>query len=103
MRCTIRRQIDLRALPVSSGYLGYERAWTRVFTTAVTYGVVNVSNLDIQPHDALHRTQRGTINLTWNPIPLADIVLEFLGGRRINKDGQRGFSSQIQAGWTLKF
>ena len=96
-------QGNLRALNVSSGYLGYERAWTHVFTTAVTYGIVNVTNLDIQPDDALHRTLRGTLNLTWNPIPKADIVLEFLGGRRINKDGERGFSSQIQAGWTLKF
>jgi hypothetical protein len=96
-------QEGLRALPVSSVYLGYERAWTPVFTTAVTYGVVSVNNLDIQTNDALHRTQRGSINLTWNPIPQADIVLEFLGGRRIDKGGQRGVSSQIQAGWTLKF
>ena len=78
-------------------------AWSRAFTTAVTYGEVNVSNLDIQLGDALHRTQRGSLNLTWNPIPQADIVVEFLGGRRINKDGQRGLSSQVQAGWTLKF
>ena len=42
-------QGSLRALPVASGYIGYEHAWSRVFTTAVTYGVVNVSNLDIQP------------------------------------------------------
>jgi hypothetical protein len=96
-------QVSLRALPVSSGYVGYEHAWTRVFTTALAYGVVNVSNLDIQPGDALQRTQRGSVNLMWNPIPQADIVLEFLAGRRVNKDGQRPISSQIQAGWTLKF
>ena len=41
-------QVSLRPLPVWSGYFGYEHAWSRVFTTAVTYGVVNVSNLDIQ-------------------------------------------------------
>ena len=96
-------QESLRALPVSSGYVGYERAWLHVFTTAVTYGIVTVNNLDIQPDDALHRTQRTTINLTWNPIPAADIVLEFLAGTRVNKNGERGSSSQIQAGWTLKF
>ena len=36
-------QVSLRALPVSSGYFGYEHAWSRVFTTVVTYGVVNVA------------------------------------------------------------
>ena len=96
-------QVSLRALPVSSGYLAYERAWSRVFTTAATYGVVMVHNLDIQPDDAMRRTQRTSVNLTWNPIPVADIVVEFLAGTRINKNGQRGISSQIQAGWTLKF
>jgi uncharacterized coiled-coil protein SlyX len=96
-------RVRLRGLPVSSGYFGYERAWSRVFTTAVTYGVVVVNNLDIQPDDALHRTQRTSINLMWNPIPMADIVLEFLAGTRVNKNGERGVSSQIQAGWTFKF
>ena len=73
------------------------------FTTPVTYGVVNVSNLDIQLDDAFHRTQRTSINLMWNPVPFVDIVVEYLAGTRVNKNGQRASSSQIQSGWTLKF
>ncbi len=67
------------------------------------YGVVNVSNLDIQLEDAFHRTQRTSINLVWNPVPFVDIVVEYLAGTRVNKNGQRATSSQIQSGWTLKF
>jgi hypothetical protein len=93
----------LRALPVWSAYFGYERMWRPTFTSALTYGVVGVTNLDIQPGDALKRTQRTTINLTWTPVPQADFVLEFLAGTRVNKDGQHGESSQIQAGWTFRF
>jgi len=96
-------QVSLRALPVASGYFGYEHAWSRVFTTAVTYGVVNVSNLDIQPGDEFHRTQRTSVNLMWNPVPFMDIVVEVLAGTRVNKNGQRASSGQIQSGWTLKF
>ena len=96
-------QVRLRALPVASGYVGYEHAWSRTFTTAVTYGVVNISNLDVQPEDAFHQTQRTSINLMWNPVPFVDIVVEFLAGTRINKNGQRASSSQIQSGWTLRF
>ena len=55
----------------------------------MTYGVVNVNNLDVQPEEALHRTQRTSINLTWNPIP-RDIVFEYLAGTRVNKNGERG-------------
>jgi hypothetical protein len=94
---------ELRALRVSSGYFGYERLWRPTFTSAVTYGIVNVKNLDIQPDNTLQRTHRATINLTWTPIPQIDLVLEFLGGTRENKNGQRGSSSQLQAGWTVRF
>ena len=64
--------------------------------------MVNVSNLDTQPGNALHRTQRTSVNLMWNPVPFVDIVVEFLAGTRVNKNGERGSASQIQSGWTLK-
>jgi len=49
------------AFSSSSRCSRYEHAWSRVFTTAVTYGVANVSNLDVQLGDAFHRTQRTSI------------------------------------------
>jgi DcaP outer membrane protein len=94
---------ELRALPVSSGYIGYERAWAARFSSSATYGIVNVANLDIQPGDALRRTQRTSFNVTFLPTPQIDMVVEFLAGTRVNKDGKRGSSSQIQAGWTFRF
>jgi hypothetical protein len=93
----------LRALPVSSGYIGYERRWRPTIISAFTYGIVNVANLDIQPDDALKRTQRTTFNVTWSPVPQADLALEFLFGTRVNKNNQSGSSSQIQAGWIYRF
>jgi DcaP outer membrane protein len=94
---------SLEALRVSSGYFGYERMWRPTFTSAFTYGIVNVDNLDIQTADSLRRTQRTTINLTWTPIPQADLVIEFLTGVRVNKNGEDGASSQIQTGFTYRF
>ena len=93
----------IRALPVSSGYFGYERQWRPTITSAFTYGIVNVANLDIQAGDALQRTQRTSFNVTWSPVPQADIVIEFLFGTRVNKNGQKGTSSQVQSGWTYRF
>jgi hypothetical protein len=93
----------LRALPVSSAYAGYERTWRRGLVSAVTYGIVNVANLDIQPDNALKRTQRTSFNFTWSPVPQADITVEYLFGTRVNKDNQHGTSSQIQTGWIYRF
>jgi hypothetical protein len=94
---------SLRSLPVSSAYAGYERMWHPNFTTTFTYGVVNVSNLDIQTPDSLKRTQRSTINLTWSPFAETSLIAEFLAGTRVNKDGQSGRSRQMQVGWLFRF
>ena len=93
----------LQALPVLSGYVGYEHWWIPTLRSTATWGTVYVDNLDVQTGDAFHRTDRATLNLSWSPIPRIDIVGEFLWGRRINKDGQRGEARQLQIGTTFRF
>lgn len=93
----------LRPLDVYSGYVGYEHWWTSEFRSSFSFGIVGVSNLDIQSADALHLTRRSTINFMWSPIPRMDIVTELLWGRRLNKDGGQGTTSQTQMGSTFRF
>jgi hypothetical protein len=93
----------LRALPVATGYIGYERLWRPTVSSSVTYGLVGVDNLDVQASGSLRRTQRASINVSWTPIPALDVVVEFLAGSRLNNDGTRGTSSQLQGGWTFRF
>src|SRR5262245_55055514 len=92
---------QLRALGVASGYVGYERQWRPWLQSGLTYGVVRVSNLDIQPDSALRRTQRTTVYVNWLPVPHAELVAEYLLGERVNKNGERGTANQIQIGWKL--
>ena len=77
------------ALPVFAWYLGYERRWSTNLRSTFTYGTVVVDNIEVQPGDAFHTTNRWSMNLTWSPIPRLDLVGEFLFGNRINKDGER--------------
>ena len=94
---------SLRALDVFSGYGGFEHWWSGQIRSAFSFGIVGVSNLDIQPDDALHLTRRSTVNFMWSPIPRLDLVTEFLWGRRVNKNGQSGFAAQTQIGSTFRF
>jgi hypothetical protein len=91
------------ALPVFAWYLGYERRWDAKLRSTFTYGSVLVDNIAAQPGNAFHMTNRWSLNLTWSPIPRVDIVSEFLFGNRINKDGQKGRSSQLQLGTNFRF
>jgi len=93
----------LRALPVSSALLAYEHRWSPRFLTVFSYGLVTVHNLDVQAGESLHRTHRGAASLTWNPFSRGDLVFEYLGGQRVNKDGDSGTPSQVQVGWRIRF
>lgn len=93
----------LRALPVASVYVAYEHAWRPSLWSTITYGAVAVDNLDVQPADALRSTRRLSVNMMWNPMPRADLILEFLTGRRTNNDGAHNSSQQVQLGWRMRF
>jgi len=93
----------IKPLRAFATYFGYERLWKPTFRSTFTYGVVDVENLDLQSGDALRWTQRTSFNIAWSPIPRIDIVLEFLSGWRVNKDGRRGTAKQVQAGWNYRF
>jgi hypothetical protein len=88
----------LEALPVVAGYLGYEVGWTRQLRSTLTLGWVRVKTLDLQPADSLEKTLRGSANLIWAARARLDFVAEFLVGKRWNKDGSSGESSQLQVG-----
>jgi len=93
----------IEPLPVFAWYFGYELTWTKQVRSTFTYGTVLVNNLAVQPGDSFRQTNRGSLNLTWSPIPRLDLVAEFLLGNRIDKDGRRGSSSQLQLGSNFRF
>ena len=93
----------LQTLPVFAAYVGIERQWSSTLRSTITYGHVQVDNLDIQQGNALRATNRGSVNLSWSPIRRVDLVAEYLFGNRINKDGDRGFSNQLQLGGNFRF
>jgi hypothetical protein len=94
---------SLDVLNVFSGYVGYEHAWTQRLRSALTFGIVNVSNVETQPGDALHLTRRYSFNFMWSPIARMDLVTELLWGSRTNRDGKTGTAAQTQVGATFRF
>ena len=48
-------------------------------------------------------TARSSVNIAWSPVKRADLIAEFLLGRRENKDGEDGRAGQVQLGWDFRF
>ena len=108
---------SLQALPVVGGYVSYQHYWKkdpmalfgskmrlfRDIRSTLTYGFVRIDNFDFQPDDAYKSTQRASINLIWSPIAPIDLGVEYLWGRRENKNRNRASASQLQIVATFKF
>jgi hypothetical protein len=101
---------DLEALPAVGGYLSYQHwwkdpdsRWMRNLRSTFVLSMVEVNNYDFQPDTAYKRTIRSTANVIWSPINEIDLGLEFLWGRRVNQNDNKGTARQIQFVATFRF
>ena len=93
----------LETLEVFSGYVAYQHWWQEKLRSTVTYGWVDVDNLDFQDDSDYANTDRAIINLLWSPVTRIDVGGELLWGRRENKDGASATARQIQFGAKYRF
>lgn len=94
---------ELETLEVFSGYVAYQHWWQEKLRSTVTYGWVDVDNLDFQDDSDYANTDRAIINLMWSPVTRIDVGGELLWGRRENKDGASATARQIQFGAKYRF
>ena len=91
------------ALPVFAWYLGYERRWDASLRSTFTYGTVIVDNIDAQPGDAFHMTNRWSVE----PHLVADSAprpRRRVPVRQPDQQGRAaGGSSQFQLGTNFRF
>lgn len=101
---------DLKALPAISGYAAYQHwwkspdsRWLRNLRSTFVLSMVQVNNYDFQPDTDYRRTIRSTANVIWSPISEIDLGLEFLWGRRVNENDNKGTARQVQFVATFRF
>jgi len=100
----------LEALYALGWYVDYEHQWkewekTRAMKlrSSLIWSFVTVDNLDFQPPDAYHKTNRLSVNLVFSPIERIDVGVEYIYGTRTNHDGESGAATQVQAVAAFRF
>ena len=68
-----------------------------------TYGIVDIDNTRGQAGNAYKRTHYTSLNLVWTPFRLMSVGMEFLYGKREDKDGSDGDAKRLQFGATYYF
>jgi hypothetical protein len=99
---------ELEALPALGWYVAYEHGWKRWnsgrwLRSTLLWSLVREFNTDFQPPSAYERTDRIATNLIYSPVPRVDAGVQYIFGRRRNKDGQSGHANQIQVVMLCRF
>jgi hypothetical protein len=101
---------DLEALPALGWYVAYEHTWKmwesvegrRLRSTAL-WSFVRVYNEDFQPPDSYKRTNRFAFNVVYSPVTRIDAGVQYIFGRRTNKDENSATAEQFQVVMIVRF
>jgi len=94
---------DLKTIDSFEGYGAFQHWWTGSLRSSAVFGWVDVDNRDEQSDDSLNRTLYTAANLVWSPYKQVDIGMEYLWGKRENKNNDDGTANRIQATTKFKF
>lgn len=86
----------IKTLPIIAGYIAYQHWWGQTLRSNFIVSGVEIDNKDFQPDNAYKRTVRASTNMFWSPTPRLDLAIEYLWGKRTNKNGDADDASQIQ-------
>jgi hypothetical protein len=86
---------ELETIGVFGTYGGIQHFWSDRFRSNLVYGYVNSRNPAFLSGDTFDNTGYAAVDLIWNPYKSLDVGVEYLWGRRENKDGAAGTSNRF--------
>lgn len=86
---------ELKTIGVFSTYGGLQHWWSDELRSNLVYGYVNADNPGFVDGDELDNTTYAATNLIWNPYEKVTFGMEYLWGRRENKNSSSGTDSRI--------
>src|SRR5262249_6591685 len=85
-----------KAVPLVGFMLYLDHFWSEKFSTTLGYAQTQVSNTNLQTPSAYHMGQYASINLVYYPVKDVFYGIEYLWGRREDKDGNSGEDNRVQ-------
>lgn len=94
---------SLETIGIFGTYSGLQHFWSDQWRSNLVYGHVNADNPEFVPGTTYDNTHYAAADLIWNPYQSLDVGIEYLWGRRENKDGSAGTSNRYLFSSRLKF
>ena len=93
----IDRHGHLAALPLCSGFLGYQHYWSETLRSTLTYGYLKVDSKEYRFTTDFYRSDYGAVNLIWNPRGTSfNFGVEYLYGDQVLRTGRSGHANRVQ-------
>ncbi|MGD8212065.1 MAG: DcaP family trimeric outer membrane transporter [Desulfobacterales bacterium] len=86
---------ELKTIGVFGSYGGLQHWWSDSWRSNLVYGFVYADNPGFSDGDLLDNTWYGAANIIWSPFEATTFGLEYLWGRRENKDGEDGTGNRF--------
>ena len=77
-------------------YGGYSHYWTDSLNSTLTAAWAELDNASLQPGNAIHQATSAHLNLVWFPYDRISVGVEYMWGKRENKDGADGTAQRLQ-------
>lgn len=87
--------LSLETIGIFSFYTGFQHFWSDRFRSNLVYGYVDSDNPAFLDDETLESTNYAAANLIWTPFNSVTLGVEYLWGRRENKDGDAGTSNRL--------
>jgi hypothetical protein len=86
---------SLETIGIFGFYTGLQHFWSDRFRSNFVYGYVDPDNPEFLDDDTLESTNYAAANLVWSPFDSVTLGVEYLWGRRENKDGDAGTTNRL--------
>ncbi len=94
---------ELETIGVFGSFGGIQHFWSDRWRSNLVYGYVNSDNPGFVSGDTFDNTNYVAADLIWNPYKKVDVGVEYLWGRRENKDGASGTANRFIFSSRVKF
>jgi hypothetical protein len=85
---------ELETIGIFGAFGSIQHFWSHRFRSNLVYGYVNSDNPGFVSGDTFDNTQYAAVDFIWTPYKPVTLGVEYLWGRRENKDGASGTANR---------
>ena len=94
---------ELQTIGIFGVYAGFQHFWSDLYRSNLVFGHVDSDNPAFLSGDTFDNTSYTAVDFIWSPYEEVTVGVEYLWGRRENKDGASGDANRFLLSSRINF